>query len=283
MRPSAACSRPCDTRQRTHTRGASARDAAGASGGRARGFEGGCVTRRPSAACSRPCDTRQRTRHAWGVSQRCSRRQRGQGVWGFEGGCVTRRPSAACSRPCDTRQRTHTRGASARDAAGASGGRACGGSRAVASHGVHLLHVRAPATRGSARTRVGRQPEMQPAPAGAGRGGWRAVASHGDHVLHVDQGRQMLLAYPLVSQCLLVRRPRRLVLRVLLPVLGRVDRRCLLLGPFTSFGSVASSGSMGGIVPSLPASTLGLSRAPQPLHMPAIRACSHLARRSLAP
>ena len=131
-----------------------------------RGFEGGCVTGRPSAACSRTCNTRQRT-HARGASARDGAGASGGRARGFEGGCITVRPSAACSHSCDTRQRTHTRRASARNGAGASGaGRR--GSRAVASPGVHLLHVRAPATRG--RAHVGRQPKMEPAPAGRGAG-----------------------------------------------------------------------------------------------------------------
>ena len=64
------------------------------------------------------------------------------------------------------------------------------GSRPVASHGVHPLHIRTPATRDIADTQ-GRQMN-EPAPVGQGAGS-RPVASHGAHPLHVDEGRGQFL------------------------------------------------------------------------------------------
>ena len=138
--PCAACSRPCNTRHRTHAgrqplepapagRGAGSRPVnspgvhvlhirepatrgiagtrasakgAGASGER-RGFVCRRLTGRSCAACSRLCNTRQRT-HA-----RCQPMEpapvRGRAL--VRGRKLTRRSCAACSRPCSTRHRTH--------------------------------------------------------------------------------------------------------------------------------------------------------------------------------
>eukprot|EP00964_Phaeocystis_antarctica_P018385 scaffold10159_cov63-Phaeocystis_antarctica.AAC.1 len=61
---------------------------------------------------------------------------------GSEASGVTWRPSAACSRSCNTRHRTHA----SRQMEGPAPVGQGAGSRPVASRGVHLLHVRIPAT-----------------------------------------------------------------------------------------------------------------------------------------
>ena len=82
---------------------------------------------------------------------------------GFEAGGVTRRSSPACSPACNTRHRRHTRRQMNELAPVGQGT----GSRPVAIHGVHPLHVGIPATRDIAGTR-GRQRKKQ-APGGSGR------------------------------------------------------------------------------------------------------------------
>eukprot|EP00964_Phaeocystis_antarctica_P053777 scaffold31588_cov64-Phaeocystis_antarctica.AAC.4 len=167
-RSSPACSLPCNTRHRRHARrqmkertpvgqvagsrpvaSPGAREAsdrgAGASGA-GRGFEACGVTRRSSPACWLACNTRHR-RHARRQMKEPAPAQ-GTGR-GFEACGVTGRPSPACSLPCHTRHRRHA-GRQMKESAPVGQG---AGLRPMASHGVHLLHVREPATRDIAGTR----------------------------------------------------------------------------------------------------------------------------------
>ena len=154
-------------------------ESAGASGA-GRGFEACGVTGRPSPACSRTCNTRHR-RHASASDKRAAAsgaRARVRGLWrheasilcmqasqqhetsqareasderagasgagrGFKACGVTWRSSPACSHTCNTRHRRHA-GRHIKEPTPLGQGT---GSKAVDSHGVHVLHARIPATR----------------------------------------------------------------------------------------------------------------------------------------
>ena len=167
----------------SHARESSANEV-GASGAGS-GFEGRRLTRRACAACLRPCNTMHCTHacqqpmelapagkgaglrpinspgvhvlHARQPATRSIARTRGFSRWsrrqrggrGFEGRRLTRRSCAASSHPCNTRHRTQARCQSMEPAPAGKGA----GSRLVNSPGVHVLHVREPATPGIARTR----------------------------------------------------------------------------------------------------------------------------------
>ena len=162
-----------------------ASDERASASGAGHGFEAGGVTRRSSPACSPACNTRHR-RHArrqmnepapagqsagsglvahvasipcmFAILQHETSQAReasddragasGAGR-GFEACGITRRPSPACWLPCHTRHRRHARRQMKEPAPVGQGA----GSRPVASLGVHLLHVRTPATRDTAGTR----------------------------------------------------------------------------------------------------------------------------------
>jgi len=95
-------------------------------------------------------------------------------------GPLRHKASICCMFASLQHETAHARAASAKGAGGQRGAGA--GSRAIGSRGVHLLHVRVPATRDSARTRgVSHRSQRQ---RGAGAGS-RAVASRGVHLLHV--------------------------------------------------------------------------------------------------
>ena len=87
------------------------------------------------------------------------------GAWrGFKACGVTWRSSPASSRTCNTRHRRHARRQMKAPAPVGPGA----GSRPVASPDVHPLHVRVPATRDIAGTRV--RQINEPPPVGRGRG-----------------------------------------------------------------------------------------------------------------
>ena len=170
-----------------HARAASAKETGG-SAERAR--VRGPLAHRASICCIF-APLQHETAHARAASAKGSRRAARTGR-GFEGRWLTRRSSAACSPSCNTRQRTHAR----RQPRGAGGSEERARVRgAVDSLGVHLLHVRPPATRDSARTRGVSHGSRRQRGAGAGS---RAVASPGVHLLHVDKGGHPFLRCPLV-------------------------------------------------------------------------------------